>query len=103
LRATTLLEALGHAELDAARTQPVGQCEGEEVRHADALRVMRREEPLDDRRGRVADRVHHRPELARAVRVDVLDRRRAGLFAGPALLERIRQEYELAAALEHHE
>src|SRR5438309_742527 len=72
LRATALLEAIHDAQLDAARAQPVGERKGEELRHADALRLVRGEEAPDDRRRRVADGVHRRPELAGAVRIHVL-------------------------------
>ncbi len=99
LRAAPLLEPVGEHELEALGSQPLGEAEREPRRDAEAPCVVRGEEPLDHGRGRVRDRMQCGLELARPVGVDVLDGRRARRLAGAALLERVREQHDLAIAL----
>jgi len=93
----------GHGDLDTLRAQQVSEREREELGHPHLAGAVRSEESLDERCRRIGDRAHRRAELARAIGVDVLDRRRPRLLSGPTLLERVREQDELALSLENDE
>src|SRR5581483_30969 len=100
LRAPALGEVVRDDELDAQRAQTLGHAEREVRRDRDALRAAGLEEARDDVGVELLAPDALSGELLRAERVDVEDARRARLLANAPLLQRARDDDDLAPVLE---